>query len=56
MELTWATHGGYIPHEHKNIEIVEVDGVKRVVRKRDKKIMKARLDSEVVRGRHTYDF
>lgn len=44
-----------IQHHYQNVEIVEINGVKRVVKLSNKEVAKARLDNEIRKGRLSHD-
>ncbi len=44
-----------IQHHYQNVEIVEINGVMRVVKLSNKEVAKARLDNEIRKGRLSHD-
>ncbi|WP_373710707.1 hypothetical protein [Jeotgalibaca porci] len=51
----WNNGAIGIQHHYQNIEIVEINGVKRVVKLSNKEVAKARLDNEIRKGRLSHD-
>lgn len=51
----WNNGAIGIQHRYQNVEIVEINGVKRVVKLSNKEVAKARLDNEIRKGRLSHD-